>query len=158
MTVPKPPCKAVEIPATARKSNYPEPFASRMEGRTKRRLGDHFGLVNFGVNQTELAPGGASALLHQHSRQDEFIYILEGTPTLRYGDQEVQLEPGDCMGFACAADLPHQLLNRTAQRVVYLEVGDRSAGDQVVYPEDDIRAEMGPEGWVFSHKDGSPYL
>jgi uncharacterized cupin superfamily protein len=25
-----------------------------------------------------LAPGGSSALFHRHSRQDEFVYILEG--------------------------------------------------------------------------------
>jgi len=61
-----------------RPSNYPEPFFSRMAGREKRPLGDLFGLTNFGVNLTRLAPGGESALLHRHTRQDEFVYILEG--------------------------------------------------------------------------------
>lgn len=41
-------------------SNYPEPFASLMQGRIKRPLGDLFGLTNFGVNLTTLKPGGAS--------------------------------------------------------------------------------------------------
>ena len=48
---------AAEAPLRAKRSNYPEPFASRMAGRRKHPLGDLFGLANFGVNLTRLAPG-----------------------------------------------------------------------------------------------------
>jgi uncharacterized cupin superfamily protein len=41
-----------------------------MSKREKRQLGDQFGLKNFGVNLTRLFPGGESALLHRHSKQD----------------------------------------------------------------------------------------
>ena len=52
----------------------------------------------------------------------------------------------------------HHLVNRSAQDVVYLEVGDRSTGDAVVYPEDDLKAALGPEGrWRFARKDGTAY-
>jgi hypothetical protein len=44
------------------KTIYPEPFASLVKGRTKRKLGEFFGLTNFGVNLTHLAPGAISAL------------------------------------------------------------------------------------------------
>ena len=77
-------------------SIYPEPFASRMAGREKRGLGDHFGLVNFGVNLTTLAPGACSALRHAHSKQDELLYILQGTPTLYTNEGAQQLSPGMC--------------------------------------------------------------
>jgi uncharacterized cupin superfamily protein len=50
-----------------------------MKAREKRPLGDLFGLTNFGVNLTRIRPGGESALLHCHSKQDEFVYLLEGT-------------------------------------------------------------------------------
>jgi len=73
---------AAEVPARSRPSVYPEPFASRMAGREKRQLGDLFGLTNFGVNLTRLAPNAISALRHAHTRQDEFVYILQGRPTL----------------------------------------------------------------------------
>src|SRR3984957_3163002 len=69
---------AAEAPPRPFRTNYPEPFASRMAGRDKRPLGDLFGLMNFGVNITLLAPGGASALRLAHTKQDEFVYILEG--------------------------------------------------------------------------------
>lgn len=48
-----------------------------MAGREKRPLGDVFALTNIGVNLTRLAPSAGSALRHAHSKQDEFIYILD---------------------------------------------------------------------------------
>ena len=73
---------AAEAPPRPFRTNYPEPFASRMAGRDKRPLGDLFGLVNFGVNLTRLKPGGSSSIRHAHTKQDEFVFILEGRPTL----------------------------------------------------------------------------
>ena len=140
----------------AKQSNYPEPFLSRMGKREKRPLGDVFGLKNFGVNLTRLAPGGESALLHRHSKQDELVYILEGTPTLVTDRGEVLLTPGMCAGFP-AAGLAHQLVNRTNADVVFLEVGDRTPNDEGTYPADDIAAKLTPGGWTFTHKDGSAY-
>lgn len=152
------PVAAASVPPQGKKTNYPAPFASRVEGREKRKLGDHFGLANFGVNLTRLAPGAVSALLHHHSKQDEFVYILEGTPMLVLGDTEHPLRAGDCVGFKAGAGMAHQLINRSSAPVVYLEVGDRAAGDSVEYPKDDLKATQRPDGtWVFTHKDGRPY-
>lgn len=149
--------RAAEAAPRAVSSNYPEPFRSRMAGRTKRPLGDPFGLRNFGVNLTRLAPGAQSALLHRHSRQDEFVYILEGEPTLVTDRGEVPLAPGMCAGFP-AGGHAHHLVNRTDRHVLYLEIGDRSAGDSATYPADDIQAALGPDGkWAFTRKDGTPY-
>lgn len=141
-----------------RPSNYPEPFASRMAGREKRALGDAFGLSNFGVNLTRLAPGAMSALRHAHSHQDEFVYILEGEPTLVTEGNRTKLAPGLCAGFKAGSGNAHHLVNETARDVIYLEIGDRSAGDTAVYPDDDIAARLGPDGkWRFVRKDGTPY-
>ena len=70
---------ASAVPPRTRPSIYPEPFASRMAGREKRALGEVFGLENFGVNLTRLAPGAQSALRHAHTRQDEFVRRLAGS-------------------------------------------------------------------------------
>ncbi len=149
---------AADAPLRTKPSNYPEPFFSRMAGRQKRPLGDLFGLANFGVNLTRLPPGAISALRHAHSRQDEFIYILEGTPTLITDAGETLLSPGMCSGFKSGTGDAHHLVNRTGQDVVYLEVGDRSAGDAGTYPDDDLCAVFGADGkWQFTHKDGTPY-
>lgn len=138
-------------------STYPEPFASRMKGREKRALGDVFGLANYGVNLTTLLPGSGSALRHSHSKQDEFIYILQGHPVLISDAGETPLSPGMCAGFKCGTGNAHQLINTTRETVRYLEIGDRSAGDAVVYPDDDLQANLVEGKWLFLHKDNSPY-
>jgi uncharacterized cupin superfamily protein len=124
---------AAEVAPRQTPSNYPEPFASRMAGREKRALGALFGLDNFGVNLTQLAPGAVSALRHAHSRQDEFVYVLQGHPVLRTDAGDTPLAPGLCAGFKAGTGDAHQLLNPTDEAVVYLEIGDRSAGDSVSY-------------------------
>lgn len=149
--------EAESAPPRKVSSNYPEPFASRMAGRQKRTLGDLFGLNNFGVNLTRLAPGAASSQMHRHTKQDEFIYILEGEPVLATDEGEAQLKPGMCAGFA-AGGRAHHLINRSSSDVVYLEIGDRTKGDGATYPNDDLVAVLGPDGkWQFTRKDGTPY-
>jgi uncharacterized cupin superfamily protein len=154
----KKPINAKEIKEQPKKSLYPAPFAALMNKRVKRKLGDHFGLTNFGVNLTELSPGGISALKHHHQTQDEFIYVLSGTPTLIFGDEEHLLGPGDCFGFCKGSGIGHQLINKSDKMVSYLEIGDRTQGDAADYPDDDLQARVSEDGsWVFLHKDGSEY-
>ncbi len=148
---------AAEAPLRAKRSNYPEPFASRMAGRRKHPLGDLFGLANFGVNLTRLAPGAVSALRHAHSRQDEFIYVLQGSPTLHTDEGRTTLAPGMCAGFKAGTGNAHCLVNDSDEEVVYLEIGDRTAGDEGSYPDDDLVARLVEGGWRFEHKDGTPY-
>jgi uncharacterized cupin superfamily protein len=149
---------AADAKLRERSSNYPEPFASRMQGRVKRPLGDLFGLTNFGVNLTSLAPGAVSSLRHAHSHQDELVYILEGEPTLITDDGETVLRPGMAAGFKAGSGNAHHLVNRTDREVVFIEIGDRTPRDTGTYPDDDIRAALGADGrWHFVHKNGRPY-
>ena len=148
---------AADVPPRTRPSNYPEPFASRMSRREKRMLGDFFGLNNFGVNLTRIAPGGESALMHMHSKQDELIYVLEGEGVLATPSGETRLLAGMCAGFPAQGEA-HHILNRSDRDLVILEIGDRPEGDEGTYPHDDIQAVMGANGeWCFTRKDGTPY-
>lgn len=125
-----------------------------MVGREKHPLRDVFGLSSFGVNLTQLAPNAVSALRHAHSRQDEFIYILSGHPTLETDEGQTPLAPGVCAGFKAGTDNAHCLLNHTAEPVVYLEVGNRTPGDESSYPDDDLKAGLVEGRWQFACKDG----
>src|SRR3954467_12645 len=113
---------AAEAPARAKPSSYPEPFASMMGGRVKRPLGDLFGLTNFGVNLTRLAPRAVSALRHAHTKQDEFVYVLRGCPTLHTDEGRTRLAPGMCAGFKAGTGNGHRLINESEEEVIYLEV------------------------------------
>lgn len=149
---------AEHAPPRSIPSIYPEPFASRMRGREKKALGDLFSLSNFGVNLTRLAPGAVSALRHAHSVQDEFVYVLQGNNLVLITDSgETQLQPGTCAGFKAGTGNAHQLVNRSTEDAVYLEVGDRTDGDTVTYPDEDLQAVMVDGKWRFMHKDGAPY-
>jgi uncharacterized cupin superfamily protein len=148
---------ALEAPPRAKPSNYPEPFRSMMAGRTKRPLGDLFGLTHFGVNITTLPPGAVSALRHAHTQQDEFIYVVSGSPTLVTNAGGQLLAPGMCTGFKAGTGDAHRLVNESTHDVVYIEVGDRSAGDEATYPDDDLVAKLQAGQWQFAHKDGTPY-
>jgi uncharacterized cupin superfamily protein len=150
--------EAASVPPSRAGRGYPEPFAARVAGRERRVLGDAFGLTKFGVNLTRLSPGGMSALRHTHTREDEFIYIVEGEPVLVTNAGETQLRPGMCAGFKAGSGNAHHLLNRSGRDVVYLEVGDRDPGDTVIYPDDDIGRALTPAGErIFVHRDGRPY-
>jgi uncharacterized cupin superfamily protein len=136
---------------------FPEPLASLMKGRIRHPLGTHFGLTNFGVNLTRLPPGSISAPRHSHSHQDEFLYILEGTPVLVTNAGETPLRPGMCAGFKAGSGNAHHLCNRSDTTVVYLEIGDRTPGDVVTYPDDDVQIVQVPDGRLqVVRKDGSP--
>ena len=152
---------AADVPPRARPTAPPFPpdmVAKVASGRDKRPLGDLFGLKNFGVNLTRLAPGGWSALRHAHARQDEFVYVLEGQAMLITDAGETPLSAGMCAGFKAGTGDAHHLVNRTNKDVVFLEVGDRSAGDAVRYPDDDVAAVFTPDGkWKYTRKDGTPY-
>lgn len=134
-------------------TSYPQPFAAAVAGRFRRRLGDALGLRNFGVNLTRLAPGAMSAQRHWHSAQDEFIYVVSGELTLVTDAGEQVLRAGMVAGFPAGQADGHCLVNRSAADAVYLEVGDRTSGDAVDYPDIDMVLRDGR----FLHRDGTPW-
>jgi len=148
-------------PLTLPESNatsYPEPFRAANQRRWNRRLGDHAKLRNFGVNLTRIVPGGQSSHRHAHTRQDEFIYVLEGEVVLESNAGAEMLRAGMCAGFPAGTGNAHRFVNRSARDVLLLVVGDRTAGDEVAYPEIDMHGRMGGDGkYSFTRKDGTPY-
>ena len=147
---------AESVPIHPRKSLYPEPFVSRMGDRTKRRLGDAFGLTQFGVNLTTVGPGAQSALRHWHTLEEELIYVVEGEVVLITNDGEQVMRAGDVVAFKGGTEDAHHMVNRSSAPARYLEVGSRIDADTAYYPDDDlVWSEDGD--WVALHKDGTPY-
>ena len=93
---------------------------------------------------------------HWHSKQDEFVYVLEGELTLVTDQGEQVLRAGMAAGFAAGSGDGHHMVNRSDATARYLEVGDRRPGDAVTYPDIDlVLADNATD--VFTHKDGTPY-
>jgi uncharacterized cupin superfamily protein len=134
-------------------SSYPEPYDVPCRERKRWRLGLAAGLTGFGVNLCRLPPGVWSSQRHWHARDDEFVYVLAGEVVLVTDAGEEVLRAGDCAGFKTGEANGHQLQNRSDREAVLLEVGTNTPGDEVEYPDIDLRAT----GLGYVHKDGLPY-
>lgn len=140
-------------------SGYPAPYKHAVAGRSRRRIGDAGGLTQYGVNICTLKPGSASAQRHWHKHEDEFVYVLSGEVVLIEDSGETALQAGDAAAFPAGAANGHHLVNRSNEDAVFLEVGTRSAVEDVEYtdPEIDLRAVKNDGVFRYLHKDGRPW-
>jgi uncharacterized cupin superfamily protein len=148
--------KAVE---PVSRTTYPDPYRSMVMPREKRQLGDACGLTKIGVNRTTLAPGKVSSMCHWHTAEDELVYVLEGEVILRTSAGEQILRAGMCAGFPAGVEVGHQLINRSAQPAVYLEISNRDAEDTAYYTDADVDLIASPPHarGRMTHKDGTPW-
>lgn len=138
-------------------THIPEPFTRDNQNRYNRRISDFAGLKNYGVILTRIIPRGQSSYRHAHSKQDEFVYVLEGPVTLETNGGAQVLESGMCAGFPAGTGDAHRFVNHTDRDALLLVVGDRSQGDEVTYPDVDMKAAYGSDGkFRFTRKDGTP--
>jgi quercetin dioxygenase-like cupin family protein len=59
-----------------------------------------------------LDPPGTFVPLHIHPKQDEFIYVLDGTFDLQLGEDKLQAGPGDLVRMPMG--IPHAYYNNSA--------------------------------------------
>jgi uncharacterized cupin superfamily protein len=136
---------------------YPEPFNSRMGDGDWRRLGNVFGLTQFGINLETFQPGAQSSLRHWHTLVDEFVYILEGEMVLRNDAGDTIMRPGMCAGFKAGVRNAHHFVNRSDKPARMLVLGTRIPGDGCFYPDDDLMWVETEQGGHAAHKDGTRY-
>ena len=136
---------------------YPTPYEQACLARERRKLGDAAGLTQYGVNLLTLPPGAWSSQRHWHSRQDEFVYVLEGEVVLVTDAGDEVLQAGDAAGFKANEANGHCLQNRSTNTAVVLEIGSRIAGDATVYPDIDMLAPADGKPALYTRRDGTPY-
>src|SRR5262245_35441813 len=139
-------------------ASYPAAFRADNSKCLNRRLGDHVGLENFGMNLTRIVPGGQSSARHAHSRQDEFIWIVSGEIVLETNQGTQTLRAGMRVGFAAGCGNAHRFVNRFSDEPTILVIGDRTPFDETDCPDIDNHAKAGSDGkYVQTRKDGSPH-
>lgn len=111
---------------------YVHPLNSQAVRHTKS-LSDAVGMSNLGIHVVRIEPGKESTQFHFHHQEEEFIYILSGRGIAEIGDKQIEVEPGDFMGFT-APSLPHCLKNPFEVDLVYLMGGERRSFDVCDYP------------------------
>ena len=101
-------------------------------------LGDIAGLTKVGLHLVRVAAGDETTTHHYHEESDEFVYILSGTLTLRYGDEQYSLSAGDFVAFP-AQGAAHSMRNESDADATYLMGGSRPDIDICNYPDIDRR-------------------
>ena len=98
-------------------------------------FGHHFRLPRLGIHHQRLLPGRRTSFPHAESVEDEFIYVIAGTPDVWLDGVLHRLKPGDGVGFPAGTGLSHSFINNTDDEVQLLVVGDRSTPEnRIVYP------------------------
>lgn len=112
-------------------------------------LGRHLGLTRIGINHERLPPGRRTSFPHAESHEEEFVYVLTGTPDVWLDGTLYRLKPGDAVGFPPGTGLSHSFLNNTEEEVTLLVVGESNPRDNRVYyplnPEQSVRPDWWPD-------------
>ena len=110
---------------------------------------EHFGLMRLGIHHERLLPGRRVSWPHAEADEEEFVYVLEGTPDLWLDGQVKRLSPGDGVGFPAGTGLAHTFLNNSDRDVRLLVVGEASRyRSRIHYPLHPKRnEEIGDRHW-----------
>ncbi|GAB3251443.1 cupin domain-containing protein [Chitinimonas naiadis] len=113
-------------------------------------FGRTFGFQRLGIHHELLLPGRRTSWPHAESTEEEFAYVIEGTPDVWLDSVLYRLQPGDAVGFKPGDGLAHTFINNTAEPVRLLVVGDTNRADnRIRYPLHPKRnAEVGDMLWA----------
>ncbi|MBP6010692.1 MAG: cupin domain-containing protein [Alphaproteobacteria bacterium] len=99
---------------------------------TSAAIGENYH-VGFAIE--ELSPGKQTVPAHYHMLEEEHIYVLDGSATLRLGAETHQLKAGDYVCFPAGQKAGHCLINNTDNVCRYIIVGERNPNEVVVYTD-----------------------
>jgi uncharacterized cupin superfamily protein len=86
--------------------SHGETFGSR-----RKQLGSSAGGEKLGCSLYEVPPGRRAWPYHYHLANEEAIYVLEGSGTLRIGREEIGVSQGDYVALPARAQEAHQIVN-----------------------------------------------
>ena len=111
-------------------------------------LGRRLGLSRIGIHHERLPPGRRTSFPHAESAEEEFVYVLEGTPDVWLDGVLHRLKPGEAVGLPAGTGLAHTVLNNTDEEVRLLVVGEVSKREnRVIYPLHPERRGMREDWW-----------
>jgi uncharacterized cupin superfamily protein len=133
-------------PSSAHADRAREPFAvdvvpweqqghGERFGTRFRQLGEYGGCSHVGVCMEEIAPGRQSYPMHYHLLEEEHLLVLEGSATLRLGDETFELTAGSYVCFPAGQKAGHALVNTGDTPCRYLMIGERNPSEVIVYTD-----------------------
>lgn len=110
-------------------------FSGRVRHLTRQFIPEERGQYHVGVAIEELQPGKQSCPAHYHLTEEEHVMVLEGTLTLRLGDEAYEMKAGDYVCFPAGQAAGHCLVNRGTAPVRYLLIGEHNDDEVAVYTD-----------------------
>lgn len=104
----------------------------------RKQLGEEADGEDLGCSLYELPPEKKSWLYHYHTANEEAVYVLDGTGTLRLDGEEHALEPGVYASFPVGEKGCHQIINDSDSTLRFLMLSTMDEPDVTVYPEDEM--------------------
>ena len=104
-------------------------------GFKRKLLGQATGAEKLGCSLFEVAPGKRAWPFHYHFANEEALYILEGSGTLRIGSEEVAVRAGHFITFRSGAENAHQLINTASVPLRYLCFSTMIGPEVCGYPD-----------------------
>jgi uncharacterized cupin superfamily protein len=104
-------------------------------GYRRKQLGSAAGGEKLGCSLYEVPPGRRAFPYHYHLANEEAIYVLEGSGTLRIGEEEIRVSKGDYVVLPRRAEAAHQLVNSSESVLRYLCFSTMVEPDVMVYPD-----------------------
>jgi uncharacterized cupin superfamily protein len=99
-----------------------------------RSLGMAAGSQKLGCTLYQVPPGKAAFPAHVHHANEEAIYILTGTGTMRLGTEQYPVAAGDYIALQASGPV-HQLVNTGSVPVEYLAFSTMISPEVVEYPD-----------------------
>ncbi len=135
--------RAIEAPGPRRYDGDDEPMEIGAD------YGRHFGFARLGIHHVRLSPGHRTSFPHAESEEDEFVYVLEGTPDVWLDGHLHRLAPGEAVGFPAGDGLAHSFINNSEAEVRLMVVGDRPRpGNRVFYPLNPAEMAGRDDAWT----------
>lgn len=104
-------------------------------GYRRKSLSAAVGGEKLGCSLYEVPPGHRAWPYHYHGANEEAIYVLEGSGTLRVNGEEVPISEGDYATFPARAEGAHQLINNSEGTLRYLCFSTMIEPDIMIYPD-----------------------
>jgi uncharacterized cupin superfamily protein len=141
--------------------------SNELDGYRNRRapVGRQAGARRLGASVFELGPGQAAFPLHYHLANEEMLFVLQGSPSLRTPERERTLEPGEVVALPVGERGAHQVVNRSREPARILIASQMVAPELVIRPESEKLSALGRapgargEGIhkVFFDRDSTPF-
>ena len=113
-------------------------WTRRERGETafrRKRLGAAAGGEEIGCSLYELPPGRRSWPYHYHTGNEEALFVLDGSGTLRLGGSSKPLTAGDYVALPASEESAHRVVNDGSEALRYLMVSTMREPDVTVYPD-----------------------